>query len=298
MDRRRFVPAAEGLEGRTLMSTISTTPAATVAAAAAAASVQGLPNTAKQKMLRIERLPFFLRSYQPDRFLPESVITPLQNNLLVIQGHLHPVPSPLLEQFNLVVRNAIPHQTLSVQVAQSLNQAFGRVLEAACAPPDVVAGLKANMNDLAHIDSQEVNPILLATNDYSIVLQTALGVGLPIRTPAAPTLAPADQIGSTGSRVTANPQPHLVGSYEPGSTMEILDTTGAVVGSGIVGANGLYSAQFSSSLSVGRYQVRIRAIDTGDVSAPSALFVFRVVAPRPTQVVINAAHPQGPLASK
>jgi hypothetical protein len=266
MDRRRFVPSPEGLEGRSMMSILNPITATPPA-------VQNLPNTYKQKITRIDRLPVFLRSYQPDRFLPESATAPLQADLIAIQSRLHPASSVVLDKFNRAIRDVIPHLTLSTASA-----------------------LKADMNTLARIDSQDINPIILATNDYSIVAQTALGVGLPIRTPDAPSLAPADTVGATGSHVTRNPQPHLVGTYEPGSTIQILGTDGAVLGSAVVTKSGKYSVQFNAPLSLGRHVIRVQAVDTGDVSPPSRQYAFRVIA-RPTRVAVQVAHPQGPQGS-
>src|SRR5690349_3438709 len=55
MDRRRYVPSAEGLEGRALLSFFKPTQPAT-----SFNPVVDLPNTPEQKALRIQRLPFFL----------------------------------------------------------------------------------------------------------------------------------------------------------------------------------------------------------------------------------------------
>jgi hypothetical protein len=285
MDRRRFVPSPEGLEVRELMASFlspSTTPSP---------SVQNLPDTYKQKITRIERLPFFLRSFEKGRILPDAAIAPLQTDLITIQGHLHTASSPVLDQFNKVIRDVIPHQSLSEESARKLNQAFGVALATTGASPSIVASLQADMNTLAKIDSHDSNPTILATNDYSTVLQTAIGVGLPIRTPAAPVLAKADSVGSATSHTTNKTQPHLVGTYEPGATINILNENGVVVGSTTVTSTGKYSVQFSSPLSLGRHVIRVQAIDHTDTSPVSVRYAFKVVAPPKPHVVVGAAHP-------
>ena len=77
MDRRRFVPSPDGLEGRMLLSTAR--PAS--ATLSARAPVANLSSTLQEKQLRIERLPFFLETLQPGRVLPGATIARLQADL-------------------------------------------------------------------------------------------------------------------------------------------------------------------------------------------------------------------------
>ena len=71
MDRRRFAPSPDGLEGRMLLSTARPASAIT----AAQAPVANLSSTLREKELRIERLPYFLQTLQPGRVLPGATIT-------------------------------------------------------------------------------------------------------------------------------------------------------------------------------------------------------------------------------
>ena len=48
------------------------------------------------------------------------------------------------------------------------------------------------MSELIQADTNGPNPVMVATNDYALVLQTALGVGRPIQAPAPPKLSTAD----------------------------------------------------------------------------------------------------------
>lgn len=285
MDRRRFVPAAEGLEGRALLSFFK--PPKLPAA-------QPQTFTVAQKIQRIERLPFFLRSTVPGRILPDSAIAPVQADLSAIKGLLHSPPSAALADFNVNLRNIIPHASLHAEDSRSLNQSFGRVLELAGTAPNLVAQFKADMNNLSKLDANDTEPVILATDDYSTILQTALGVGRPIRTPGAPRLAPSDAINK-GGRVTTVREPRFVGLYEANATIQLLDSTGQVVGSTIVNKLGKYSVAFNTPLSDGTYTVRVRAVDTDEFSAPSPPFTFRVVSRPSVRVTTSLTHPAGPL---
>lgn len=290
MDRRRFVPSSDGLEGRTMLSTLGINQTTTPNLALTQ------PNTPAQKAVRIERLPFFLRSLQPGRFLPTSVLTPLQRDMTAVEGQLHSPPSPALEAFNIVVRDVTPHATLSSEDARKLNESFGKVLQAAGATPQAEANLKADLNAIARIDANDVNPVILATNDYSVILQTTLAIGRPIRTPAAPVLAKSDIVSKDGL-VTNVRQPHLVGTYDPDATIQIIDDNGNVLGSGVVGKIGRYSVPFQTSLTDGMHTVRVQAQDTGEFSSVSPPFTFRVLTKAP-KIKASTDHSQGTLSLK
>ncbi|HEV3164409.1 MAG TPA: Ig-like domain-containing protein [Isosphaeraceae bacterium] len=292
MDRRRFVPSTEGLEDRALQASLFGTSSVTNLN-----TVVDLPNTPQQKALRIERLPFFLKNFQPTRFLTKEIMAPIQADLTAIEGQLHSPPSAVLDQFNHTVRAVIPDQTLSSAAARQLNSVFGVVLHNAGATPKAEASFKADMNNLARVDSQDVNPVILATNDYSTIIQTALGVGRPIRTPAAPVIAPVDSVGPKGTQITNVRQPRLVGTYEVGATMQIVNNKGQILGSGVVAANGKYVAQFSISLSNGTHTVFMQAVDSGFTSPISPPFTFKVVSGKVPKVQVATTHPQGPLAT-
>ena len=69
MDRRRFVPSPEGLEGRTLLAGININ---------TLFGLQLYPNlnvpiTFQQKSLRIQHLPYYLEKIRPGRFLPKAL---------------------------------------------------------------------------------------------------------------------------------------------------------------------------------------------------------------------------------
>ena len=73
MDRRRFVPSPETLEGRTLQTNINTLFGIQLS------TNLNIPITFQQKSLRIQRLPFYLDQIAPHgRFLPKAEIQQIQ----------------------------------------------------------------------------------------------------------------------------------------------------------------------------------------------------------------------------
>jgi hypothetical protein len=310
MDRRRFNPSAEGLEGRELLSLFGGS-----TAKATQASLQNIPTTFKQKELRIAHLPFFLEQEYPNRFLPEDTIKQLQADLTSVIASLHAPPAPVANAFNSGLRHLMVYKTLSRENALRLNDSFGSVLVHAGATPEQVANLQADMTALAKVDALSPQPSLLARSDYSLVLQTALAVGRPMETPTAPSISATDGTRNKGgaSGYTADHHPLMTGTYQAGATtigyvrMQIIDSaTGAVIGEAPVDGNGAYNVKVSTYLPDGKYALRTRAIDeVGHMSAPSPrAFTLRVLTrtPKPTAPAGTAAAgatlspPGGPLA--
>ena len=77
MDRRRFVPAPEGLEVRTMLASGG----AGFSLLGSSTTTQTLPITFAQKELRIQKMPTNLRALQPDRYLPPATINQIQLGL-------------------------------------------------------------------------------------------------------------------------------------------------------------------------------------------------------------------------
>ena len=181
MDRRRSSQSVklqlEPLEGRALTSTV---PAV------------GLPNpqlrstppsqiTISEQNRRIENLPRFLRSYSPNRALPAETISAIQSDLHAIQGQLsHPSPAAVTS-FNLQLREAIPFQSIQEDKLRGISNAFERTLIAAGADSSVVHNLQSNLTELARSNAQQPHSNIVTTNDFSLVLQTALAVGRPVK---------------------------------------------------------------------------------------------------------------------
>jgi hypothetical protein len=278
MDRRRFVPRADRLEGRDLLSLFGGSARLTNPGA----------NLTIIKNVRIERLPGFLERLQIGRSIPPDVVAALQNDLRAIESRLHPPPSPVLGQFNDSLRSTIPHASLTSDNAAALDRDFGDVLSASGATPDVTAQFQSDMRDLARVDANGRNPGILAANDYALLAQMTQGIGTPIRTPAAPRLALADSLRPLASHTTSKTQPRLIGTYDAGTTIQIIDDAGTVLGSEVVPTTGRYVVTISTPLAPGSYTVRAKAVNpNGNVSLPSAPYTFSVVVP-----------PQGPMARR
>ncbi len=189
MERRRFVPSAEGLEGRQMLST--TAAAVPTATATPPAQVQATlinnTNISPLRSIRIDRLHAFFYRIDPNRVVPPTLITELQNDLRAIEGQLHRASPVVLNTFNQSLRGVQSHRSLHEADAIGLNFLFGKVLETAGANPAIKAKFQADMNELAKIDSTARNPAVTAANDYAFMTQLVVGIGIPV--PVAGTLA-------------------------------------------------------------------------------------------------------------
>jgi hypothetical protein len=280
MKRRRFAPSAEGLEARELLTTIINpkNPFGTFD------PTPVLPDTIEQKSERIDRLPVYMEGLQTDRVIPANVMTNIQNDLRSIVTMLANPSSAVLNAYNLEIRAVLPHASLSSADVKGLNAAFDEVLKNARGTPQEVNNFSTDLTSLANVDAHSANSPILATNDYTLILQVALGVGQPLARPkTAPSLLATDAI-KKGSHITTVSQPTLVGTYATGTTLQIVDDKGQVLGTGVVGKNGQYSIQTSVVLTPGTYVLAVRAFDNGIVSAPSPILRIRVV---------PSKHPKG-----
>jgi hypothetical protein len=291
MDRRRFVPSAEGLEGRALLASSifsfskpNRNP------------TDGVPMTFTLKQHRIQRLPVYMEQIRSGRFLPNATIKKLQADMLAVATKTHAPGAPasngyqILNEFNSGLRQVNSHTSLSVEDAAVLKNSFDSVLTAAGATPEAIANLRDDMTALTKNDLSSPQPVFLATNDYTIVLQTILGVGRPIRRPDSAQLA-----AGNGKRVGRNfgvapkDQPTVVGSYDAYSQVQIVNKdlevfgssyvkrVGATQSNGEAQATGKYAITFNQPLPNGLYTFYIRTIDQfGNMSHISPPFKIRV----------------------
>ena len=90
MDRRRFLPASEGMESRALMTAFFPTSSYTHQSGINSifgyqlTSNVNIPITFQQKELRVEHLPFYIEQIRPGRFLPPAEMKAIQSDLLQI----------------------------------------------------------------------------------------------------------------------------------------------------------------------------------------------------------------------
>jgi hypothetical protein len=287
MDRHRFVPSSEALDRRTLLS-------GTGLFGQSSSTLTGslsvrTPDTFNEKLLRIQRVPYYLDHLQSNRFLPASTLQALQTDMVSVAAQLHPAPPPVLRSFNLQIRKMLPKVSLSPQDASKLNYLFGVVLRSEGATPQQVQNLSRDMISIAKADAASPNSVYLATNDYSIMVQGISIVGRRIEEPGRSVLARGSGVrAQTDLGRTTEPQPTLVGNYrpnakvDPGTRIQVIDLQGNVLGSGPVILSGTYAGRYRFTLDTplqpGTNWLRTRAVDAeGHLSTPSPVFAIRLV---------------------
>jgi len=280
MDRRRFVPAAEGLEVRTMLASGG----AGFSLLGSSTTTQTLPITFAQKELRIQKMPTNLRALQPDRYLPPMTINQIQLGLNEIMSQINPAPPRGLTNYNLEMRNIVHNTSLSAGNVQMLNHMFSTILIATDAPNPGLTNVVSGVNQLvSQVDTASISPTFLATNDNAYILQLALVLGQQMPAPRAPTISKG-----TGHQqkprvaITSLDAPTYVGSYEYGTTIQMVNVaTGAVIGTAIVAKNGEYALHITTPLAVGKYHLAVRAVDeVGHVGHASRVFGLKVVPPK------------------
>ncbi len=256
MNRRRFVPSSEGLESRALL-----------ASSLNLSSLFGfqvntnlnIPVTFEQKELRVEHLPYYLEKILPGRFLPKAEIKQIQGDLLEVISQLHKPATSALDNYNYEMRQIFPHESLTAAGAAVLDYSFGAVLHAATASPPVIDSLKSAMNQLVtQIDTNSPQPVFLASNDYALVLQTALSIGRPMPSPILPKIAQNQGIQANVDHIkTPLKHPALVGTYHFHTHIQVITPGGEVVGTVNCRRNNRYKVVIATPLSPGVYQFRI-----------------------------------------
>jgi hypothetical protein len=278
MDRRRFVPASEGLERRALL-TSSTSNLGNVFGFQLTTNVN-IPITYEQKQLRADRLPFYLEHILPGRYLPQAEMQSISADLTQLISRIEKPPTAALNQFNYGLRPIVSKLSINAADANALNHNFGSVLTAASASPSVVASLQSTVYKLAtQVDTASPQPAFLATNDYSLILQTALAIGRPMPSPILPKIAKNQGVQADSNHIkTTFKHPSLVGTYHFHTHIEVVTPGGVVVGLTNVRKNNSYKVVITPPLSPGVYQFRIRAYDDGgNLSRPSRLFEIKVL---------------------
>ena len=277
MDRRRYVPSSEGLESRALLAS---TPNLGSLFGFQVNSNLNIPVTYQQKELRVEHLPYYLEKILPGRFLPPAEMKQIQSDLTQVISQLHKPATSALDNYNYEMRQIVPHQSLTAAGAAVLDYSFGAVLHAATASPSVVDGLKSTMNQLVtQVDTNSPQPVFLASNDYALVLQTALSIGRPMPAPILPKIAQNQGVQANTNHIkTPLRHPALVGTYHFHTHIQVITPGGEVVGTVNCRRNDQYKVVIATPLSPGVYQFRIRAYDdAGNYSRVSRLFEIKVV---------------------
>lgn len=279
---RRYVPSAEGLETRQLLSTTPAKP---------------LPNplvTFDQQLARHDRtnhLAEFFYLIEPNRYIPTANIQAIEADFKALRGTLHPADPVALNAFNVELRKLTQNASLTSADVKTLSRQFARALGTANANPNITLDLQQQMLQVAQIDSISPNPLSLATNDYSLVLQDALSIGRPLAPPTVPHLNVADHAIPGNKVLTYNTQPRIVGNY-PATDMAVnLVENGQVIGRAVNQMTTSYTVQPLAPLSYGTHTfVVVLQNVAGDISLPSPPLTITVL-PKP---VSPSTHPKGP----
>jgi len=275
MDRRRFVPSPEGLESRTLQTSVTNLFGLQVSANL------NVPITWQQKSLRIQHLPYYLDKIVPSgRFLPAAEMQQIQNSLFNMVDAIHRPPPQALNNYNYELRKVVPKQSLNTADIHRLNYSFGAVLHSAKTPSGSIGGMQTALYTLtSQVDTASVQPVTLATNDYTLVLQTALAIGRPMPAPVLPKIKKNQGIEANAQHIkTPLERPTLVGTYHFHTAIQVVTPSGVVVGTNFVKKNNNYKVQITTPQSVGVHEFQLRAYDSvGHISRYSKPFLIKVV---------------------
>ncbi len=116
-----------------------------------------------------------------------------------------------------------------------------------------------------------------ASGTFSVTILTASPA-----TPSTPALLASDDSGTLGDGITNVKQPHLTGTAVTGTTVQLVNASGTVIGVTTVGANGVYQVASTSSLADGTYVLHTQAVDVaGNVSAATAMFALTILTATP-----------------
>ncbi len=281
MDRRRFVPAPDGLEVRTMLSPVA---GSFGFFGYGLNTTQSLPITFQQKELRIQKIPYNLRFTQPNRFLPPDTVHQIQLGMNQIMSQLTLSPPQALTNYNLLMRHIVFNSSLSTTNVHQLNNAFTAVLKADHTPEPGLTNLVTSVNQLvSQVDTASVQPVFLATNDNAYLLQLAIVIGQQMPAPRIPTITRATG-NQVNPRVAVTPlaTPTYTGTYVYGTMIQLINAkTNEILGQTVVNKNGQFALHITTPLSVGKYHLAIRAVDeVGHIGHASRVFGLKVVPPR------------------
>ena len=116
-------------------------------------------------------------------------------------------------------------------------------------------------------------------------------------TPGTPALLPADDSGRLGGDFTNVTRPRIVGNAPAGTTVELLSSTGTILGTAAVSSGGTYTITPNAPLPSGVSTETVVAIDVaGNVSAPSpslSLTIDTTPPPAPSVLSLLATDDSG-----
>jgi hypothetical protein len=294
MDRRRYVPSTEGLEGRALMASVNTLFGIQVS------TNLNIPISLQQKELRIEHLPLYMEQISPGRFLPKTEIEEIQSALFNMIDGIDKPRLTALNNFNYQIRSVIDKQSLTASDIKVLNHGVTAVLNAAHAPQASVDGIADGLFTLiSQVDTASVQPVYLGTNDATIVLQTALAIGRPMPPPQLPKIKRNNGIQANANHIkTPLERPTLVGTYHYHTIIQVVTPQGVVVGEANCRRNDNFVVQITTPQSVGIHEFRLQAEDdAGHLSRIGKPFLIKIVPKNHHNTTVAKATPKGPLGT-
>ena len=294
IDRRRFVPSTEGLETRELMAGVNTLFGIQVT------TNLNVPVTLQQKEMRIQHLPYFLEQIRPGRFLPTTEIKEIQSALYNMIDGIDKPRVDALNNFNYQLRQVVGKQSLTAGDIALLNHGVSAVLASAHAPQASINGISNGLFTLtSQVDTASVLPVVLGTNDNTLVLETALAVGRPMPPPQLPKIKKTSGIQTNANHMkTPLARPTLVGTYHFHTVIQVVTTQGVVVGQFNCRRNGNYAVQITTPQSVGVHEFRLQALDdAGHMSRISKPFLIKVVPKKHHTTTVSKSTPAGPLGT-
>ncbi len=293
IDRRRFVPSSEGLEGRALMASANSLFGLQVA------NNLNVPITYEQKALRIERLPYYLEQIRPGRFIPKAEVEQIQNGLFTMMDSISKPPSAALDNFNYQLRKVVDKDSLSAGAIAVLNHGVSAVLRSANTPEAANTAISNGLLTLtSQVDTASVEPAFLGSNDNTLVLETALAIGRPMPPPQLPRIKKNEGIQADSQHIkTPLSRPTLTGTYHYHTAIEVVASDGTIVGEAACNKNNNFQVQITTPQTLGVHTFRLQAVDTvGHISKISAKFLIKIVPGKHHEVTVAKATPKGPLA--
>ena len=223
MDRRRFVPSTEGLEGRELMAGVNTLFGIQVT------TNLNVPITLQQKEKRIEHLPYYLEQIRPGRFLPKTEIEEIQSALFNMIDSIDKPRTDALNNFNYQLRKVVSKQSLTAGDIAVLNHGVSAVLQFRTRSSGIDRRHLewAVHADLAGRHGQRPAGRFWEPMTTRSCSQTALAIGRPMPPPQLPRIKKNNGIQANANHIkTPLERPTLVGTYHYHTIIQVVTPAG------------------------------------------------------------------------
>ena len=174
-------------------------------------------------------------------------------------------PQDALNNFNYQLRTIIAKQSLSAGDIAKLNHGVSAVLKSANAPQSSIDGISNGLFTLtSQVDTASIQPVVLGTNDNTLVLQTARS-DRPSHAAAGPSaIKKGYGIQANANHIkTPLARPKLVGTYHFHTLIQVVTPQGVVVGEANCRKNNEYVVQITTAQTVGVHQFQLQALDDG-----------------------------------